>query len=208
MSPVNDNYRKPGLVPAPQRVQMCEAAASVSPLVMVDGWESQQQQYVRTLHVLQRIQRCLHDHLPSTTGEGVSSSGAGQATIREGGAGDEGGRKVRVALLCGADLVASMVDPKAWLQPLLRELLASHGLVCITRGETSLDELLQKEGTLLNEFKDNIIQIPEHIPNVLSSTLIRTEVQQGRPIDFLTPAPVVDYIKRHKLYLEAPGTSS
>lgn len=65
MSPVNDAYRKPGLAPAAHRVAMCQAAATASPLVMVDSWESRQPQYVRTLHVLQHIQTALSRVPPS-----------------------------------------------------------------------------------------------------------------------------------------------
>lgn len=67
MSPVNDAYRKPGLVPAAHRVAMCKAAATASTLVMVDSWESQQPQYVRTLHVLQHIQTALSQLSPSNS---------------------------------------------------------------------------------------------------------------------------------------------
>ena len=38
----------------------------------------------------------------------------------------------------------------------------------------------------------------------VSGTRIRSMVSQGRPIDFLTPSAVVDYIKSHRLYLEQP----
>lgn len=36
MSPVNDGYGKPGLLPAAHRLRMCELAADAAPAVMVD----------------------------------------------------------------------------------------------------------------------------------------------------------------------------
>ena len=39
MSPVSDAYRKPGLVPAKDRVAMCRLALEHSPWIMVDHWE-------------------------------------------------------------------------------------------------------------------------------------------------------------------------
>ena len=34
----------------------------------------------------------------------------------------------------------------------------------------------------------------------ISSTEIRNKIKNGQPVDFLVPAPVLDYIKKHKLY--------
>ncbi len=36
LSPVNDGYGKPGLLPAAHRLRMCELAADAAPAVMVD----------------------------------------------------------------------------------------------------------------------------------------------------------------------------
>ena len=62
MSPVNDAYKKKGLAPAQQRVEMCKLAADTSGIVMVDSWEAQQPTYQRSLMVLQRVQNMLHDY--------------------------------------------------------------------------------------------------------------------------------------------------
>ena len=56
MSPVNDAYRKPGLLPASHRIAMSQLAAAESDLVMVDTWEAAQTAAQRSLIVLQRIQ--------------------------------------------------------------------------------------------------------------------------------------------------------
>jgi nicotinate-nucleotide adenylyltransferase len=43
------------------------------------------------------------------------------------------------------------------------------------------------------------------IPGIaVSSTLIRRRVRDGKPIDFLVPAGVADYIREHGLYAGAP----
>ncbi len=66
LSPVNDAYSKPGLAPAVHRVAMCRAAATSSPLVMVDAWEAQQPDYVRTLRVLERLAQGLNAEVEAT----------------------------------------------------------------------------------------------------------------------------------------------
>ncbi|GKE26042.1 nicotinamide/nicotinic acid mononucleotide adenylyltransferase isoform X1, partial [Tanacetum coccineum] len=39
MSPVNDAYKKKGLIPAEHRITMCQLACKSSEFVMVDTWE-------------------------------------------------------------------------------------------------------------------------------------------------------------------------
>ena len=55
ISPVNDNYKKPELISAEHRVAMCKEAVKTSDWIIVDDWESKQQQYVRTYNVLKHI---------------------------------------------------------------------------------------------------------------------------------------------------------
>ena len=59
MSPVNDAYTKPGLLPAAHRLQMCRAAASTHPRLMVDPWEAAQPEAQRSLLVLRRVEAAL-----------------------------------------------------------------------------------------------------------------------------------------------------
>jgi nicotinate-nucleotide adenylyltransferase len=41
----------------------------------------------------------------------------------------------------------------------------------------------------------------------VSGTVVRERVRSGRPIDFIVPADVVDYIRRHGLYERAEGAA-
>ncbi len=59
MSPVNDAYTKPGLLPAAHRLQMCRAAASTHTRLMVDPWEAAQPEAQRSLLVLRRVETAL-----------------------------------------------------------------------------------------------------------------------------------------------------
>ena len=62
MSPVNDAYHKPGLLPAQHRIAMCQLAAAESGLIMVDTWEAAQADAQRSLVVLGRVQQAMQDH--------------------------------------------------------------------------------------------------------------------------------------------------
>jgi nicotinate-nucleotide adenylyltransferase len=45
--------------------------------------------------------------------------------------------------------------------------------------------------------RERVVEAPQV---ELSATEIRRRVAEGKPIDFLTPPAVVDYIREHKLY--------
>lgn len=62
MSPVNDAYHKPSLLPAQHRIAMCEMAAAESASIMVDTWEAAQSDAQRSLLVLDRVQHAVQDH--------------------------------------------------------------------------------------------------------------------------------------------------
>lgn len=55
MSPVNDGYGKPALAPGARRVEMCRLAARAIPWVVVDPWEAEQSEHVRTVFALRRL---------------------------------------------------------------------------------------------------------------------------------------------------------
>lgn len=56
LSPVSDQYRKEGLVPAMHRLEMCRLAVENSHWIDVDAWEAQQEIYQTTIQVLNSIQ--------------------------------------------------------------------------------------------------------------------------------------------------------
>lgn len=65
MSPVNDAYKKPELLPSQHRIAMCHMAAAESDLIMVDTWEAGQPDAQRSLAVLQRVQQAVEEHYRS-----------------------------------------------------------------------------------------------------------------------------------------------
>lgn len=78
MSPVNDSYGKPGLLPAEHRVRMCQLAVEGSPYAMVDTWEASQPVYQRSLWVLQHIQSTLNSQInAAATAAGGGGGGSG-----------------------------------------------------------------------------------------------------------------------------------
>uniref|UniRef100_A0A8B9MPT5 Nicotinamide nucleotide adenylyltransferase 3 n=1 Tax=Accipiter nisus TaxID=211598 RepID=A0A8B9MPT5_9AVES len=52
MSPVNDDYRKKGLVSARHRIAMAKLALETSDWIRVDPWESEQETWTETVKVL------------------------------------------------------------------------------------------------------------------------------------------------------------
>lgn len=108
-SPVSDHYRKAGLAPAKHRVRMCELAVEkTSTWLMVDAWESLQDEYQRTAVVL--------DHFNDEINGPITPSSDGGPPQPEGGVllSDGRRRRVKIMLLAGGDLIQSMGEPGVW----------------------------------------------------------------------------------------------
>ena len=157
--------------------------------VMADPWEFLRESYTRTLYVLESIEERLRKTLELSDAQGKALRQSNSTNIR-------------AVLVCGSDLVESMCDEKAWDQTLLEHLLAQHGVACVVRPGSDLEQILEKEGTLPSRYKDSIIIIQNNLLDDVSSTQVREKVRQGQSIQGLVPDSVITYIKEHGLYKE------
>jgi nicotinate-nucleotide adenylyltransferase len=97
----------------------------------------------------------------------------------------------RVSWLVGADLLATL---PTWHEP--DALLQEVDFVVLTRPGWPLDwEVLPTR--LREQLRDRVVEAPLID---ISATEIRRRVAAGRPIDFMTPDPVVRYIRETRLY--------
>nr|GMC53412.1 nicotinamide/nicotinic acid mononucleotide adenylyltransferase isoform X2 [Ipomoea batatas] len=177
MSPVNDAYKKKGLISAKHRIAMCLLACKSSDFVMVDPWEASQITYQRSLTVLSRIKTSLLD-------SGLASSDS-----------------LKVMLLCGSDLLESLSTPGVWIPEQVRTICRDFGLVCIRRDCQDVEKIIAKDD-ILNSYKTNIKVVDEVVPNGISSTGLRDCILKGLSIKYLTADEVIDYIKQQSLYQE------
>ncbi|CAK9170933.1 unnamed protein product [Ilex paraguariensis] len=148
MSPVNDAYKKKGLISAEHRVRMCHLACRSSKFVMVDPWEANQSSFQRTLTVLSRIKSslCARGLVPSES--------------------------LKVMLVCGSDLLTSFGVPGAWIREQVRTICSDYGVVCIRRDGQDVEKIISNDDILI-EYKSNIKVVDELVPNGLSSTRLR-----------------------------------
>lgn len=86
ISPVSDYYHKSGLIESTHRIAMCQLAVDDSEWISVDEFESQQENYSRTIQVLDAIQARIDSIVQGP----------------------------RVVLLAGADLIKSFGTPGLW----------------------------------------------------------------------------------------------
>ncbi|KAK4190980.1 Nicotinamide/nicotinic acid mononucleotide adenylyltransferase 1 [Podospora australis] len=186
LSPVSDAYKKVGLAPGHHRVEMCSRAIQQSSWLMVDPFETVNQnengepEYVPTAKVLRHF-----DHEINTVLGGIE----GTDGVR---------RKARIALLAGADLVMSMGEPGLWSPTDLDVILGSYGAFIVERSGTDVDEAL----STLRQYENNIWVISQVIQNDISSTKVRLFLKKDLSVRYLIPDPVVDYIEEHGLYQE------
>lgn len=175
MSPVNDAYRKKGLIPSEHRITMCQLACKSSDFVMVDSWEAKQTSFQRSLTVLSRIRSFFCDN-------GLIPTGS-----------------LKVMLVCGSDLLESFGIPGAWIPDHIRIICRDYGVVCIRREGQDIEKIISRDD-ILTEYKSNIEVVDELVPNRISSTLVRDCVSRGLSVKYLTSDEVIDYIKRNQLY--------
>ncbi|XP_062169286.1 nicotinamide/nicotinic acid mononucleotide adenylyltransferase [Alnus glutinosa] len=176
MSPVNDAYKKEGLLSAEHRIQLCHLACKSSEFVMVDPWEASQSTFQRSLTVLSRVKSILCE-------SGVVS--------RE---------SLKVMLVCGSDLLHSFGIPGVWIPDQVRAICSDYGVVCIRREGQDVEKIISDD-EILNECRGNIKVVDELIPNQISSTRVRDCISRGLSIKYLTVDEVIDYIREQHLYL-------
>jgi len=190
LSPVSDMYKKPGLLSARHRVDMCTLAAEDSDTwLMVDSWEAFQT-YQRTAIVLDHF-----DHEINTVLGGVHTTNGEH-------------RKVRVMLLAGSDLIGTMSEPGVWSYSDLEHILGRYGCLIVERAGTGMDQATDS----LARWRSNIHLISQLIQNDVSSTKVRLFLRRGLSVRYLLPNSVVDYIEQHALYQDEttslpPGSS-
>jgi nicotinamide mononucleotide adenylyltransferase len=152
---------------------------------MVDPFEAVQTEYMPTALVL--------DHFDNEINK-----------IRGGVEGEDGKRRpVRIALLAGADLIQTMSTPGVWSDKDLDHILGRYGTFIVERTGTDIDDALAN----LQPWKENIYVIQQLIQNDVSSTKIRLFLRREMSVQYLIPAPVIEYIEEHGLY-EEDGASS
>ncbi|KAK0104368.1 hypothetical protein ONS95_004664 [Cadophora gregata] len=159
---------------------MCELGAEQSSWLMVDPWEARQPQYVPTAQVLDHFEHEINEVL--------------------GGAEKPDGTRVkcRILLLAGADLIQTMSTPGVWSDKDLDHILGRYGAFVVERTGTDIDEALQN----LQPWKENLYVIAQLIQNDISSTKIRLFLRREMSVQYLIPAPVIEYIELHNLYEE------
>jgi nicotinamide mononucleotide adenylyltransferase len=158
---------------------MCEIAADqTSNWLMVDPWEAIQKEYTPTAHVLDHVEHELNQVL--------------------GGAQRADGSRVpyHVCLLAGADLIQTMSTPGVWSDKDLDHILGSYGAFIVERTGTDIDNALAN----LQAWEKNIFVIQQLIQNDVSSTKIRLFLRREMSVQYLIPAPVIEYIEEHGLY--------
>ena len=166
---------------------MCQLAIDkASNWLMVDTWEAEKKEYSPTAQVLDHF-----EHEINVTRKGID-------------AGNGNRKQVSIALLAGADLIQTMSTPGVWSEKDLDHILGRYGTFIIERSGTDIDEALAS----LNAYRDNIHVIQQLIQNDVSSTKIRLFLRRGMSVQYLIPAPVVEYIEQNHLFGDDGRASS
>ena len=170
---------------------MCNLAAEqTSQWLMVDPWEAFQS-YQRTAVVLDHFEHEINTRLGGIV---VPASASAPETRRP----------ARIMLLAGSDLIATMSEPGVWSEPDLDHILGRYGVLIIERAGSDVDQAVDT----LARWRHNIHLIHQLVQNDVSSTKVRLFLRRGLSVRYLLPAPVVDYIEQHGLYMDEGPTPS
>ncbi|PWN28376.1 Nucleotidylyl transferase [Jaminaea rosea] len=194
-SPVSDHYRKAGLAQAKHRVRMCELAVEkTSTWLMVDAWESLQDEYQRTAVVLDHFEHEINGPLAPSAGS-ASANGSRRGVLMS----DGRRRRVKIMLLAGGDLIQSMGEPGVWADADLHHILGRYGCMIVERTGADVWSFLLSHD-LLWRYRRNLRVVKQTIYNDISSSKVRLFVRRGQSIKYLLPNSVIKYIETHELY--------
>ncbi|XP_031410976.1 nicotinamide/nicotinic acid mononucleotide adenylyltransferase 3 isoform X2 [Meleagris gallopavo] len=195
MSPVNDDYRKKGLVSARHRIAMAKLALETSDWIRVDPWETEQESWTETVKVL----RHHYNELQSKKEFMKNKQPTERST--ENFLSSQCSALPELKLLCGADFLQTFQTPNLWKKEHIQEILEQFGLVCISRAGSDPAQYIN-ESELLTKFQHNIFLVKEWIQNEISSTQIRYALSRGLSVKYLIPDSVIAYIAYHNIYTE------
>ena len=101
---------------------------------------------------------------------------------------------VQIYFITGADAVSEILT---WRK--VEKLLSICLFIAATRPGYKLDEMWKKIGILPQDLNKNIFGM--EVPALaISSTDIRQRVREGRPIKYLLPEPVEEYLTSNNIY--------
>ncbi len=81
----------------------------------------------------------------------------------------------------------------------MNEILAQYGVLCLERAGQNTQHMIASS-SILSKYRHNIHIVPQTISNDISSTKVRAAIRAGDSIKYLTPDPVIAYIKEHQLW--------
>ncbi|KAK4063421.1 uncharacterized protein Triagg1_9441 [Trichoderma aggressivum f. europaeum] len=192
MSPCSDAYQKSSLAPAHHRIQMCSLAVDTDTMatITIDPWEtvrvdeSGKPLYSPTVDVLRHF-----DHEINNVLGGIETLDGTFTTAR-------------IMLLIGADLAATMADPKLWDPADNEVLLGYYGAFVVERpAQCRTQDAIEP----LEKYNAKIWVVPTII-NEVSSTRVRAQIQNGERVEDI-PDSVYKYIRLHHLYQKEPTTN-
>jgi len=173
ISPVHNNYVKPGLIDGKHRLAMCQGSVEDSEWLNTDEWELTREEYSRTKTVLKHFHEELLGHY---------------------------GVPIRVLFLCGSDLLETFVKPDVWRPEDVRLILQTYGVVVFGREGFNVEQVVDQH-EILSTHRDHIQYVPQLIRNNISSTKIRNFVKKGYSVKYLVQESALKYIQDNKLYI-------
>eukprot|EP00698_Gefionella_okellyi_P008230 TRINITY_DN202_c0_g1_i1.p1 TRINITY_DN202_c0_g1~~TRINITY_DN202_c0_g1_i1.p1 ORF type:complete len:156 (+),score=44.22 TRINITY_DN202_c0_g1_i1:243-710(+) len=153
---------------------MCQLSVQDNALLTVNDWEAKQPGYITTVQVLRYFSELYNK---------------------------DAADPINVRLLCGADLIESIIKPDVWDVEDVHEILGKFGLVVIERAGSDAMKCIM-DSDILSQYARNIFVVREFVTNDISSTKIRLLARRKMSMKYFISDALIKYIEDNKLYQE------
>ncbi|KAK2716465.1 hypothetical protein QYM36_006818 [Artemia franciscana] len=114
---------------------------------------------------------------------------------------EEEAEKLNVKLVCGADLLESLVITNLWLDEDIDHMVGHHGMVVISLAGSCPEKFIY-DSDVLTQNKNNIFLVTEWITNEINSTKIRRAPQRKESVKYLIQVSVIDYLQPYDITVQ------
>jgi nicotinamide mononucleotide adenylyltransferase len=177
---------------------MLKLAISSSDWIKISEWETQQDEWTKTISVLEHHQKALNFILKNSNG---NTSRVLPSWIPEN---ITQFKNVEIKLLCGGDMLESFEKSDLWTQNDVKGIL-SFGVVVVNRKGSEAEKFITKFN-VLRKNRQKIIVVPAKPLNetsresAISSTVARYCISRNLPTKHILNENVAKYIAENSLF--------
>ncbi|XP_058807795.1 uncharacterized protein LOC131673650 isoform X2 [Phymastichus coffea] len=205
ISPVSESSSNKDLADSTIRCDLLNLATKASDWIRMSTWEIRQMSSKSTKEILEHHQNILDSYISNAIDNNISNEDV--EWIPDNVKNNTSQSQIQIKLLCGSDLVESLVTSKLWSEEEITEILEKFGLIVIGKEGVNVYKFIY-DSDILSKHLNNIHIVTEWIPNEVNSTRIRRALRRGESVKYLLHNDVIEAIYRKRIYNAANWLST